>query len=198
MTACERRAREARRRRELLRKYEQLRKEGLFAGCAAELLRTSQATLWRWRQRFNELGLPGLEPRTGLCGRRSQAKAWAVDEGIVRRVQLLNFALGGAEKAWRVFATSAACPPKLARVIRRLKKLPEGLLAIVRLRRRDTTAIEGDGFVVVGLDTGRRLNAPRTVSSVSGRVGEKIAEPGTIAANGRGFSEGIAEDKSHG
>jgi hypothetical protein len=140
---------EAVRRRQLLDAYDALVRQGVPVVDAARQVGAAIASLWRWRRRWREFGLAGLEPRRNN-GRPPFTARFAneLTPAVIGRVQRLALAHGLAQ-AWRLFAASSHCPPRLAQALARRKQIPPTLLVHSRLSRLRATVHRGVDFILV-------------------------------------------------
>ena len=115
-----------------LRRFDQFTLQGYSQPEAAQMLGASVTTLWRDRKKFDEAGLTGLKPLTGNCGRKSTLDKLHVSKAVLRTVEHLALQHGcSIVAAWRRFARTPGCSPKLAALIR--KSVPPSLLAATKL-----------------------------------------------------------------
>lgn len=122
------------------KRYAALRARGLSIRQAAGGVGLPITTIFKWHQRWKQRGPAALVTRTST-GRKSRFKynLTRITPETVRAVQKLILVRGSREKAWRTFARTPACPPRLAAALRESKHVPDSLLNLVRLTVSEET-----------------------------------------------------------
>lgn len=140
--------RTCRRRREKLAVYDAAIESGATKTEAMRLARIDPVTCWRLLRARAERGPDALIPRK-TTGRPNTLVSFQLSPAAIAAVQKLCVSLGGAERAWRAFATTPACPSELAAFIAARKSLPPSMLSAARPKRFAATVYRGDGFEFV-------------------------------------------------
>jgi hypothetical protein len=145
------------RRRKILAGHRRLIASGMSVVAAARKLRTSPATIWRWRKR--------IAPDTFRCGRPSPFKQAQVPAEIIDVVQRAQLTGISNIKAWRGAANEPTCPPALAEFLRVAQTIPPSFLRATRLLRLTVTVkvIKGARFTVMESYEPKVSNCPRTI-----------------------------------
>src|SRR5688500_16101995 len=74
--------RQGQRRLRILERDEELRRAGKTSAERARIIRTSRITIWRWIKLVRAGDREGLEPKTGLCGRKSELTKLRVSHSV--------------------------------------------------------------------------------------------------------------------
>lgn len=132
--------RAASRRVRILNRFDGLVRQGLSRAKAAQLLRASSVSIWRWRKR-------GVVPAVDHCGRKAVAAKVEVPGWVLRRVERLQISGMGNARAWLSLAHDPRLPGPLAELLSGGSVAPS-LLKLTRVKRttRIVTVIEGSGF----------------------------------------------------
>jgi hypothetical protein len=117
--SAERRKVIAQERRKMLRRFERLKKYHRSAK-AAQIIGVSLTSLWRFKKSFGVRGLAGLLPKTARCGRHSPFENLHFTKEALRELERFFAEQPFNPRAvWQKFASSPACPPLVARAVRK-------------------------------------------------------------------------------
>jgi hypothetical protein len=127
--------RQVNRRLKILDKVAALKAAGLSESKAARKVRSSVASLWRWRKRR-------IVPQTHLCGVRSTLEKLQVPQSVLRRVRALRLAGHGLAAAWQKVAREPICPLQLADYLRQSRSLPPSFRRATVTPKRELVILE--------------------------------------------------------
>lgn len=119
--------------------YEAARRAGVAVTCA-----------WRWNRAYQAKGLASLLPPK-RAAKPSALDRLGVTAEIVRGVEMLSVRFGNSITAWRQFAASSSCPPRL-QFLASAPSVPEALRAAVRFHEFPAKVRIGREFACVVLD----------------------------------------------
>jgi hypothetical protein len=115
------RVEEANRRLKIIQTFDELISQGKTQTEAVKLIGESQTSIWRYQKYYKLAGYAGLLPKTQKCGRKSwlEKLGLTVEElqTALDAVQGVNLDVNSVTGALRTFASTDACPPRLADVI---------------------------------------------------------------------------------
>ena len=138
----------ARQRLNQIERYLGLVRSGNNQTNAARQVGFSRSAAFRWIKRYEANGLAGLAPQ--LHGRRPLVSQCGVTADVLQKLCRAVVAAGNIPRGFRIFAQSPACPPPLARVIRRSKAIPASLRHLVALQPVHFTGLRaGDQIVLL-------------------------------------------------